>query len=339
MKKILQRLIAGEPASAEDVGIVMDELMRGALDPIYGGAFLTLQMRNGVDGDQLQAALEVMLRYATLIELNDKDAIDNCGTGGDGGSGFNVSTTAAFVIAGAGHTVAKHGNRAVSSTCGSADLLEAIGVDLELKPDQIRACIDEVGIGFMFAPVFHPAVRHAGPIRKGTGVRTMFNMLGPLANPAKAPNQLIGVFQEDLTELFGDVLARQGKRAYVVYGEDGADEVSLCTRTKVTRVEGGRFDTTIFDPRHHGFDLCSQADLGGGTLEKNKQIFEEVLRDGKPGPKLDMVVLNAGFAMASSGRYDDLDTAFDAARKAIGSGEAWEKVGALVDWTKSAASS
>lgn len=333
MKEILQRLMAGEPARPADVTEVMDKLMSGALDPIYAGSFLTLQMRNGIDGDQLKAALEVMLQYATTIKVNDGEAVDNCGTGGDGGSGFNVSTTAAFVVAGAGHTMSKHGNRAVSSTCGSADLLEAIGINLALTPAQIEACINEVGIGFMFAPVFHPSVRHAVPVRKGLKVRTMFNMLGPLANPANAPCQLIGVFQEDLTDLFGDVLAKMGKRAYVVFGEDGADEVSLVTRTKVTEVKDGQFTTSIFDPREHGFNLCTQEDLGGGTLEKNKAIFESVLRDNTPGPQMDMVILNAGFAMATTSRYTTLDDAFTAARKAVAEGKAWEKVEQLVAWS------
>ncbi|MDJ0836121.1 MAG: anthranilate phosphoribosyltransferase [Acidobacteriota bacterium] len=334
MKKILQRLMAGEPASPDDVTQVMDKLMAGELDPIYAGAFLCLQMRNEIDGDQLKAALEVMLRYATTISVKDPEAIDNCGTGGDGGSGFNVSTTSAFVVAGAGHTMAKHGNRAVSSTCGSADLLEDVGVNLNLAPAQIQECIDEVGIGFMFAPVFHPSVRHAVPVRKGLRVRTMFNMLGPLANPAGAKCQLIGVFQEDLTELFGDVLAKMGKRAYVVFGENGSDEVSLTTRTKVTEVKDGTFNSYIFDPRQHGFDLCREEDLGGGNLEKNRQIFEEVLRDGKEGPCLDMVVLNAGFAMHTSSRYADIDEAFDAAREAVSSGKAWAKVQELIAWSK-----
>jgi len=333
MREILQRLMQAEPAQPDDVTRVMDMLMAGELDPALSGAFLCLQMRNGIDADQLKAALDVMLRYATTIAVNDKNAIDNCGTGGDGGSGFNVSTTACFVIAGAGHVVAKHGNRAVSSNCGSADLLEAMGVNLALSPAQVEACINEIGIGFMFAPIFHPSVRHAVPIRKALKVRTMFNMLGPLANPANAQCQLIGVFQEDLTELFGDVLAKMGKRAFVVYGEDGADEVSLTTRTKVTEVADGSFSSRIFDPRHHGFDLVQIDDLGGGTPEKNKQVFEQVLRDNQPGPCLEMTVLNAGFAMYTSSQYSELDDAFAAAREAIASGKAWEKLGKLVEWT------
>ena len=333
MKEILQDMLDGTAATGDQVGRVMDQLMSGQLDPIYAGAFLALQMRNGIDGPQLRAALDIMMKYATTLELKDADAIDNCGTGGDGGGSFNVSTTSCFVIAGAGHTVAKHGNRAVSSRCGSADLLESLGVNLKLSPDQIRACIDEIGIGFMFAPVFHSAVRHAVPVRKALGVRTMFNMLGPLANPARTRHQLIGVFAENLTELFGEVLAAAGKRAYVVYGEDGTDEVSLTTRTKVTEVKDGTFSSWIFDPRRHGFDLATADQLKGGDLEQNHAILEAILREKKTGAPRDLVVLNAGFAMHTSGRYESLDDAFEAARVAIDNGRAWEKVRELADWT------
>jgi anthranilate phosphoribosyltransferase len=335
LKELLNPLIDGHPASANSVHSVFDKLMAGTLDPAIAGAFLTLQIRNGIDAAQLKAALDVMMKYATTVELDDLNAIDNCGTGGDGGGLFNVSTTAAFVIAGAGHTVAKHGNRAVSSTCGSADLLEAIGVKLNLTTDQVRQCINDVGIGFMFAPSFHPAMRHAVPIRKALGVRTIFNMLGPLANPARVKHQLIGVFREDLTELFGDVLARNGSRAYVVYGEDGSDEITLSTRTKITEVRDGVFQSTIFDPRRHGFSLVANDAMGGGNLEENKAIFERVLRDRVRGPASELVVLNAGFAMKAHDTYTSLEDAFAAARDSIHSGKAWQKVEDLIAWTRS----
>lgn len=334
MKDILSHLIAGNSAHVEQVSRVFDRLMAGELDPAFGAAFLVLQMRNGIDKAQLQAALDVMMSYATRFEVSDKNAVDNCGTGGDGGHSFNVSTTAAFVAAGAGLTVAKHGNRAVSSSCGSADLLEGLGVNLALKPEQVKACIEEVGIGFMFAPIFHPAMRHAVPIRKALGVRTIFNMLGPLANPAGVRCQLIGVFDEGLTDLFGEVLATMGKTAFVVYGEDGSDEVSLTTRSKITEVRDGHFETQIFDPRRHGFDPVQPGDLLGGRLELNKHIFHAVLERREPGPCTEMVVLNAGFAMYTSGRYESLDIAFAAARESIATGQAWGKLTALVDWTR-----
>ncbi len=332
MKEILKSMLDGSPAQPDQVSLVMDRLMAGSLDPAFGGAFLTLQMRNGIDDEQLEAALKVMMRYAETLDLQDPEAVDNCGTGGDGGSSFNVSTTACFVVAGAGHSVAKHGNRAVSSTCGSADLLEALGVNLQMTPAQIKTSIDRLGIGFMFAPLFHSAVRHAVPIRKALGIRTLFNMIGPLANPAMVKNQLIGVFDEGLTEVIGKVLARMGKTAFVVYGEDGSDEVSLTTRTKVTEVRDGQYQSHIFDPRRHGFDLVSPDDLAGGNLEKNKAIFEEVLRDRVVGPASELVVLNAGFAMYTTGAYQDLDLAFEAARTTIESGKAWERLEALVAW-------
>lgn len=334
MKHILHPMIEGHMATSKCVNVIFDKLMAGTLDPSIAGAFLSLQMRNGIDAVQLKAALDVMMGYATTVQLNDTNAIDNCGTGGDGGGLFNVSTTAAFVIAGAGHTVAKHGNRAVSSTCGSADLLEAMGVKLNLTTEQVRRCIDDVGIGFMFAPSFHPAVRHAVPIRKALGIRTIFNMLGPLANPGRVKHQLIGVFREDLTELFGDVLARNGSRAFVVYGEDGADEVTLTTRTKITEVKDGVFQSSIFDPRRHGFSLVSSESIGGGNLPDNKAIFERVLRDRVRGPASELVVLNAGFAMKTRDTYLTLDEAFAAARDSIHSGKAWRKVESLIEWTR-----
>ncbi len=334
MKQILAHLIQGHPATPEQVAVVMDLFMSGTLDPHAASAFLVLQMRNGIDGHQLRAALDVMMRYATTFSISDSLAVDTCGTGGDGGASFNVSTTAAFVTAAAGVTVAKHGNRGVSSTCGSADLLENLGVRLNLDAEQTRSCIEELGLGFMFAPTYHGALRHAGPVRKALGVRTMFNLLGPLANPAGVQRQLIGVFEESLTEVFAEALATMGRTAYVVYGEDGADEISICTRTKVTEVRNGSFHTYIFDPRRHGFDLAEDGQVPGGDLAKNRAVLEHVLRDRQWGVARDLVVLNAGFAIHASGRVDTLDQAFQAAREAIDSGLAWEKVEALIAWTQ-----
>lgn len=334
MKEILKNLMDGHPAQPDHVSQMVDALMAGHLDPAVAGSFLTLQLRNGISGSQLKAALDTMLKFATTIEIADPNAVDNCGTGGDGGNYFNISTTSAFVVAGAGHTMAKHGNRAVSSSCGSADILEALGIRLDLKPEQVRACIDEVGIGFMFAPVFHPAVRHAVPIRKALGVRTMFNMLGPLANPANVNHQLIGVFDESLTEVFGEALAELGKTAYVVFGEDGADEVSIVTRTKVTEVRDGQFHSFIFDPRRYGFDLAEEAAVAGGDLETNRGLLEAVLRDRQKSAARDVVILNAGFCMHTTGAYKDLEEAFVKAAEVIDSGAAWDKLQALAEWTQ-----
>ncbi|CAM2007420.1 anthranilate phosphoribosyltransferase [Acanthopleuribacter pedis] len=334
MKEMLREMALGRCADGEETAGVFRALMAGECEPISAATFLALQIRNGIDSAQLKAARETMMRFARTIDIKDGDAVDNCGTGGDGGASFNVSTTACFVIAGAGSTVAKHGNRAVSSTCGSADLLEALGINLALSPQQVAACIDEVGVGFMFAPVFHPAVKHAVPIRRAMGIRTIFNMLGPLANPAGVKRQLIGVFAEELTELFGEVLAGSGATGFVVWGEDGSDEVSLTGRTKVTEIKDGRFWSRLFDPRRHGFDLVEPQQLEGGTLAANEAVFREVLEKKKDGPALDMVVLNAGFALYTSGRFNELDDAFEAARQAIYSGKAWEKVEALIAWTQ-----
>lgn len=337
MKKSLQHMLSGHSARPEDVSQLMQALMAGEADPIAAAAFLVLQARNGIDGDQLHAALEVMLNFAHRIDIKDPKAIDNCGTGGDGGGSFNVSTTAAFVIAGAGHTVAKHGNRAVSSSCGSADLLEHLGINLALNPEQVKTCIDDVGIGFMFAPVFHPAVRHAVPIRKAIKVRTMFNMLGPLANPAGVNHQLIGVFQPELTETFAQSLAQSGKTAFVVHGGDGSDEVSLSHPTRVSEVRDGRYKTYQFDPAKYGFQPSASEAMNGGTLESNTDVFKAVLQQKQAGPEQDLVVLNAGFAMMTSGNYQDFDQAFTAARQAIETGAAWQKVEALIAWTQSQA--
>jgi anthranilate phosphoribosyltransferase len=271
-----------------------------------------------------------MRRGATPAPARSDNLVDTCGTGGDRSGTFNISTVSAFVAAGAGCKVAKHGNRSVSSSCGSADVLAALGVNVEMRPEQSAGCIDEVGVGFLFAPQYHPGARHAAGPRREIGVRTIFNLLGPLLNPAGARRQLMGVYDRSLTDRIAQVLNRVGSlHALVVHGEDGLDEITLTGRTFVSEVRGGTTRSFVISPADFGLEIVKADALRGGSVEDNARIAGEVL-GGKTGPTRDVVLLNAGAAIHVGGQADSISEGVRMAAESIDSGRAREALNALV---------
>jgi len=269
------------------------------------------------------------------VKVDDANAIDLCGTGGDQLGTFNISTTAAFVAAGAGVTVAKHGNRSVSSNSGSADVLEALGVRTALEPSAVEACIRTTGIGFLFAPTFHPAMRHVMPVRKALGVRTMFNIMGPMCNPAGVTRQLVGAFDKDVARMMATILQRLGAdHVITVHAEDGLDEITLTGATTLFEAKNGGREPVErrFEPESLGMSRVDLADLRGGSAEENAEILKDVLR-GVKGPQRDVVLLNAAFALLVAGLDDDVEKCLAAAAESIDSGAAWKKMEALAETT------
>jgi anthranilate phosphoribosyltransferase len=278
------------------------------------------------------------VRPATAVnaEMADTDRealIDTCGTGGDVSGSFNVSTAAAFVVAGAGVKVAKHGNRSVSSQCGSADVVEALGVNIEIAPDRIAQCIDEVGIGFLHAPLLHDAMRYVAVARRQMGIRTIFNMLGPLTNPAGANTQVVGVYAAHLTDLLAEVLAQLGStRALVVHGTDGLDEITITAESKITEVRNGELNTYFVSPEDLGLTRASLAEIQGGNARQNSEIILHVLQ-GRRGARRDIVMLNAAAAFVASSRVTDLKEGVELAAESIDSGMALKKLKGLIEFT------
>jgi anthranilate phosphoribosyltransferase len=274
-----------------------------------------------------------MREKALKISAPEANIVDTCGTGGDESFTFNISTASAFVAAGAGITVAKHGNRSVSSKSGSADVLKALGVNIEAEVEKVETCLSEIGIGFLFAPMLHGAMKHAIGPRREIGIRTIFNILGPLTNPAGAKRQVLGVYDANLTELLGNVLSNLGtEHAFVVWGEDGLDEMTLTERTKVTEVEGTSVKTYHIKPEDFGLDRCRPDDLKGGDSEMNAGIILKVLR-GEKGPQRDVVRLNAAAAIVAGGGAESINDGLDIAAQSIDSGKAMEKLNSLIELT------
>lgn len=308
---------------------VMEEIMTGQATSAQVASYLTALRMKGETVEEITGAAIVMRNKAARIRVNDPDAIDTCGTGGDRLHTFNISTTAAFVVAGAGITVAKHGNRSVSSMCGSADVLRALGVNIDLKPEKVERCINEAGIGFLFAPLYHPAMKHAVVPRQEIGIRTMFNILGPLTNPAGAARQLIGVYSSHLTDILARVLLNLGaKHCLVVHGSDGLDEITITGETAVSEGRGGEVRTYTIRPSDFGMRAAPIEDIRGGSPEENARIVLQIL-EGEKGPKRDVVLLNAAAGILVSGRAADFSHAIIEAEKSIVAGAAIAKLESL----------
>jgi anthranilate phosphoribosyltransferase len=309
---------------------VMGEIMRGEATPAQIGGFLVALRAKGETVDEIAGCAEAMREHVLPVHARRDDLVDTAGTGGDGGRTFNISTAAALVAAAAGAAVAKHGNRAVSSASGSADVLEALGLKLELPPERIAQSIDELGFGFMFAPTHHPAMRHAAAVRRELGTRTVFNVLGPLTNPAGARAQVIGVYAPGLVRTLAEVLARLGaRRAFVVHGAGGIDELSPAGPNLVCEVVDGTVRERTIDPLDLGVERCAPSALLGGTPAENARTIRAVLAGDHGGPR-GAIVLNAAGAIAAAGHAEDLREGLGLAREAIDSGAALARLDELV---------
>jgi len=327
--RAIDAVCAGDHLTADHAAAVLAEIMGGRSSEVQTGAFLIALRAKGETVPELVGLARTMRSLAAPVSTGRADLVDTAGTGG-GPSTFNVSTVAALVAAAAGCAVAKHGNRSSTSKCGSADLLEALGVNIELEPEQVARCIDEVGFGFMFAPRHHRAMAHVVPVRKALGVRTIFNFLGPLTNPAAAGRQLLGVSDRHYQETIAEALVGLGSvRAMVVAGEDGVDELSLSARTRVIEVADGRTAEHFVEPGDFGFAEAELEYVAGGTPEENAAAARAVL-DGEAGPRRHLVLLNAGAAIYVGGRAESLAAGVEAATEAIDSGRARELLGRLI---------
>ncbi len=326
IKDVIKTLAQKKDLTAGEMRQVMQEILTGTTDTADIVMFLTSLNEKGETVEELTAAVEVMLKYVDAIVVDRPNILDTCGTGGDKKCTFNISTAAAFVASGAGVTVAKHGNRSVSSKCGSADVLEALGVDINMDKSSIKKCLEEIGIAFLFAPNLHPAMRHVMPARKQIGTRTMFNMLGPLINPARATNQLIGVYSAQWATVLTRVLHNLGTRhVLVVYGNDGLDEVTTTTTTFISEVKAGDFAEYSIAPEDFGFKRATLNDFLGGDAAENAGIIKEVL-NGKGGAHRDIVLLNAGCAIYAADRANSIIDGIMLARQSIDSGSALKKL-------------
>ncbi len=333
IKDAIAKLADRTDLSEKEAEEVMLEIMEGAATPAQIAAYLMGLRMKGETVEEIAGSARAMRSRAIRIRAADPLVVDTCGTGGDRANTFNISTTAAFVVAGGGLTVAKHGNRSVSSRSGSADVLVALGARIDLPTEAVQDCVNELGIGFLFAPLFHGAMKHCAVPRQEMGVRTLLNVLGPLTNPAGATIQVLGVYDEGLTELLAKVLIHLGtKHCFLVYGMDGLDEITLTDRTRVSEGKGGVVSSYYLDPSDFGLERVRLKDLAGGTAEENAHITREILR-GRKGPKRDLVCLNAAPAFVACRKAKTLQEGFELAGRMIDSGAAMEKLERLISFT------
>ncbi|HCB94864.1 anthranilate phosphoribosyltransferase [Ruminococcus sp. YE282] len=321
IKEAILSLSKKQDLTSEVMEQVMDEIMNNEANDAQKASFLTALAMKGETIDEITAAAKVMRKHCEKF-LNDQDVLEIVGTGGDGSNTFNISTAASIVTSAAGVPVAKHGNRAASSKCGTADCLEALGVKIDISPEKSQKLLNDINICFLFAQKYHTAMRFVGGVRREMGIRTLFNILGPLANPAGASMQLLGVYSADLVEPLARVLSNLGvKSAMVVYGEDSIDEISMSAPTKVCEFKDGNFKIYEITPEQFGFERCQKSELVGGTPQENAQILRDIL-DGKDGAKRNAVLLNAGAAIYVAGKADSIDSGIKIAKDMIDSGKA-----------------
>lgn len=326
IKESINKVVNGKDLTEKEAVETMNEIMSGEATPAQIASFITALRMKGETIEEITGCARVMREKATRIITSHPLVVDTCGTGGDEAHTFNISTIAAFVVAGAGVPVAKHGNRSVSSSCGSADVLKALGVNIEVSVETVGRCIDEIGIGFLFAPMLHGAMKYAIGPRREVGIRTIFNILGPLTNPANAKAQVLGVYDADLTEPLANVLKNLGSsHVFVVHGNDGLDEITTCDTTRVSELEDENVNTYTLDAADSGIKRASQNDLAGGSSEQNAKIMLNVLK-GEKGPRRDIVLINAAAAIVAGGKADDLKVGIELAAESIDSGKALEKL-------------
>lgn len=334
IRELIGRLAAGGRPTREEAREAMREIMSGEATPAQIAAYLTALRIRGETADVIAGSVEAMRERFTAIRAPHGRIVDTCGTGGDGAKTFNISTAAAFVAAGAGATVAKHGNRSVSSECGSADVLAALGVNLEMSPERVERCLAATGIAFLFAPMLHPAMKHAIGPRREIGIRTVFNVLGPLSNPAGARRGVLGVYDAALTGLLAEAaLALGAVRVFVVHGSDGLDEITLTGPTTVAEVVDGQVRRYEIRPEEFGLQRCGRQDLMGGDAQLNAGLLRHVLV-GARSPRRDVVCLNAAAAIVAAGLAENLREGYERAVTAIESGAALAKLEALIAFSR-----
>ena len=347
IKEAIKKVVGGFDLGREEMALSMDEIMSGQATQAQIGSFITALRLKGETIEEITGAAMVMrkkaLRLGPVVETVDLDRddinidretiIDTCGTGGSGTNTFNISTTTAFVVSGSGLRVAKHGNRGVSSQCGSADVMKGLGVNIDIAPDRVRECIERIGIGFLYAPLFHGAMKYAIGPRREIGIRTIFNILGPLTNPAQAGCQVLGVYREDLTDVVASVLNNLGiKRAFVVHGMDTLDEITITGKTKISELRDKKVRTFYVEPRDFGMKTAPINDIRGGTCEENARIVKAVI-SGKKGPCRDVVLLNASAALVAGGSAKDFLEGVKMGAESIDSGRAGKKLQQLIEFT------
>ncbi|MBU4227023.1 MAG: anthranilate phosphoribosyltransferase [Candidatus Atribacteria bacterium] len=333
-KEILNKIVTGESLNEEEAYETMNEIMQGITTPAQIASFLTALRVKGETVEEITGCARAMRENAVSLKETYPLAVDTCGTGGDTKGTFNISTVAAFVVAGTGIMVAKHGNRGVSSKSGSADVLEALGININLTPSQVEECLQKLGIAFFFAPVFHPAMKHAIGPRREIGFRTIFNLLGPLTNPAGVKRQILGVYDPDITELIAGVLKRLGaQNAMVVCGEGGIDEISITGFTKITQIKNREITTYYIKPEDLGLCRYELKDIKGGDAKVNAEITLNILR-GKDGPQRLMVIVNAAAALIVGGMAKDMRDGIEIAAETIDSGRALKKLEGLREYIK-----
>jgi len=347
IREAIEKIARRKDLTESEMRGAFGEIMSGSATQAQIGSFITALRMKGETVEEITAAARVMREMSIHINaggrmvdidrddinLDEETIIDTCGTGGSGTNTFNISTTVAFVVAGCGLKVAKHGNRCASSACGSADVLEALGVKLDVGADMVQRCILEIGIGFLYAPTFHGAMKHALLPRKEIGIRTIFNLLGPLSNPANATSQVLGVYESSLTEVMAGVLKNLGsKRAFVVYGMDTLDEITITGKTKVSELKNGKVKSYFLTPEKFGIKRASLDDIKGGDAKENAEIVISVLK-GDRSPRRDVVLLNSAASLVSGFKAKDIKSGIKLAAESIDSGRAMEKLLKLIELT------
>ena len=334
MQDILNKLVAGNNLTKEEAMQAQEMILTGQATPAQIACFLTALRMKGETLDEITGLAAVLREKANTISPKVDNYVDFVGTGGDRTNTFNISTTSAFVVAAAGVPVAKHGNRSISSKSGAGDVLEALGVNLSADPKVVEKCVETVGIGFMFAPHFNPAMKYVGPVRKELGIRTVFNILGPLSNPSRAKKMLVGVYSPELTEVIAGAIMNLGvERGFVVSGEDNMDELTLTGETTVSEIKDGKITTYTVTPEQFGLKRCAISELQGGDGAANAQITRDILSGKEQGPKRDIVLLNAGAALYIGGKADSIRAGMELAAKTIDAGLAIKTVDALITET------
>jgi len=334
IKEAIEKLAEGVNLSEKEAGDLMLEIMQGGASDAQIAAYLMGLRMKGETVEEITGSVLTMRSLAQRVHVSDPLVVDTCGTGGDRANTFNISTTAAFVVAGAGITVAKHGNRSVSSRSGSADVLSALGVNLNLTPDRVSDCINEVGIGFLFAPLFHGAMKHCAKPRNDMGIRTLMNIMGPLANPAGATIQVLGVYEKALTEKLAQVLIRLGtQHCFVIHGLDGLDEITLTTNTYVSEGKTGRVSSYTISPKDFDLEPVRPKELKGGDPKDNATIIQDILR-GKKSAKREIALINAAPAFVACERAKTLKEGYEEAKRTVDSGAAQEKLEKLIQYTQ-----